>query len=116
MLPISRMFHQIWDETPTSDKTSGGWQRRAKEICHARHDARLAARMPVAFLNYLQLILHTVSVLCITMDTRNKGIHTDLGEDYTDKSDYCENRCCFSLPASGKTQVKIDCIDDPGNQ
>ena len=30
---------------------SGGLQRRAYEICHALHDARLAAIMPVALLN-----------------------------------------------------------------
>ena len=36
---------------------SGGLQRRAYEVCHALHDARLAARMPVAFLkNTLEYI------------------------------------------------------------
>ena len=31
---------------PPSDIASAGLQRCAKEICHALHDAHLAARMP----------------------------------------------------------------------
>ena len=32
------------------DKASGGLQRCADVLCHAKHDAHLTARMPVAFL------------------------------------------------------------------
>ena len=46
-----RQFHLGGSLISFHEKASGGLQRCADVLCHAKHDAHLAARMPVAFLN-----------------------------------------------------------------
>ena len=75
-----RIFILKGDKTPTSigselqqfslggslisfqDKASGGLQRCADVLCHAKHDAHLAARMPLAFLNSCRFVIDIVIV------------------------------------------------------
>ena len=54
--------------------------------------------------------------LCITVDTGQESVYTDIGKENADKAHCGENRCRFSLPAPAKPEMQIDGVNNPGNE